>query len=456
MKKSEEASVQRYARHVNPAFVRLLGTFGYGRVFVRADGCRVWDDEGREYLDFLAGFGATSLGHSPRALHDKARAILAEDMLNIVHVGPQVHAGDLAADLVALAGEPFEVALLSCTGSEAVEAAIKLARAATRRKRVLYTKGGFHGTGLGSLSVMGFGRWRDPFEPLLPECAEIPFGDLPALEAALADKRVAAFVVEPLQAEAGVILPPAGYFEAASALCTKHGALLVLDEVQTGLGRTGTTFAFESMGFRPDVLVLGKALGGGLVPVSATLATAEVHERAYGSMDKFDLHGTTYSGYAFGCRVAREVLRIVAEDDLPGRAQRGGERLMRGLRERTKGHPLVKDVRGMGLLVGLELGPTQAGGFLAKLVPGLVELVSKKVFGQWLALRLLERGILAQPATQQWNVLKLEPPLTVADDEIDRVVDAVGAILDEYSDLLPLLRDVSERVIKQGRGGWTF
>jgi len=459
MPKSEQASVQRYAKHVNPAFVRLLGTFGYGRVFVRAQGCRVWDDDGKEYLDFLAGFGATSLGHAPKALHDRARAFLEEDMLNVVHVGPQIHAGDLAADLVALAGEPFEVALLSCTGGEAVEAAIKLARASTRRQRVLYTKGGFHGTGLGSLSVMGFGRWRDPFEPLVPECAEVPFGDLPALERALTDKsekKVAAFVVEPIQAEAGVVFPPDGYFAAAQELCTRHGALLVLDEVQTGLGRTGTMFAFEAMGFTPDVLVLGKALGGGLVPVSATLATAEVHERAYGSMDKFDLHGTTYAGNAFGCRVAREVLRIVAEDDLPARAAARGERLVRGLRERTQGHPLVKDVRGRGLLVALELGPTQTGGLLARLVPGLVELVSKKVFGQWLALRLLERGILAQPATQQWNVLKLEPPLTVDDEDVDRVVAAVGGILDEYSDLLPLLRDVSERVIKQGRGGWTF
>jgi putrescine aminotransferase len=387
---------------------------------------------------------------------EKARSFLADDTLNIVHVGPQVHAGDLAADLAALCGEHLEVALLSCTGGEAIEAAIKLARAASRRSRVLYTKGGFHGTGLGPLSVMGHGRWRDPFEPLVPECAEIPFGDLPALEAALKEKKVACYVVEPIQAEAGIILPPDGYFKEAQALCRKHGALLVLDEVQTGLGRCGATFAYEEMGFVPDVLVLGKALGGGLVPISATLASSEVHERAYGSMDKFDLHGTTYSGNAFACRVAREVLRTVQEDDLPNRAERAGQRLMRGLRERTEKHPLVKDLRGMGLLVGLELGPTQTGGILSRLVPGLVELVSKKVFGQWLALRLLERGVLAQPASQQWNVLKLEPPLTVDDDEIDRVVRDIGAILDEYSDLLPLLRDVSERVIKQGRGGWTF
>lgn len=447
-------STARYAEHINPSFMKLLGAFGYGRVFVRAKGTSIWDDEGREYTDFLSGFGATNLGHNPKRLIDAMHGFLDDDAPNVVHVGPQVHAADLAADLAALAA-PLSMCLLSNGGAEAVEAGIKLARAATKRKGILYARGGFHGTNLGSLSVMGSGRMRDPFEPLLPECFEVPFGDLPALDLALLANEIAAFVVEPIQAEAGVILPPEGYLAAAQKLCRERGALLVLDEVQTGIGRTGTLFAYEAEGFRPDVLVLGKALGGSMVAVSATLTTREIQQRAYGGAERFDLHGSTFSGNAFGCRVARETLRMVQDEDLPARAAARGKRLMAGLRERLKGHPLVRDIRGRGLLVALELGPTESG-FLNRFLPGVVEAVSKKIFGQWLAVRLLERGVLCQPASQQWNVLKLEPPLTITDAEIDSAVFLIAEILSEYRELGSLLRDAGERFGSQMLGGWSF
>jgi putrescine aminotransferase len=450
----QHPAVERYAEHMNPAFVKLLGAWGYGRVFVRAKGTSIWDSEGREYLDFLAGYGAINLGHNPPRLLQTMRDFLSEDVLNVVHVGPQVHAADLAADLAELA-RPLSMALFANGGAEAVEAAIKLARAATGRKEIVYAKGGFHGTNLGSLSVMGHSRLREPFEPLVPSCVEVPFGDLDRLERALKSRRVAAFLVEPIQAEAGVVLPPRGYLAAAHGLCAKHGVLMVLDEVQTGIGRTGTLFAFENEGFVPDVLVLGKALGGSLLPVSAALTTREVHEKAYGTMSTFDLHGSTFSGFALGCRVARETLRIVREEKLAEAAAERGQRLLRGLRQGLSGHPLVREVRGRGLLVALELGPTDAG-LLNRLLPSVVSGVSKHVFGQWLALRLLEQGILCQPASQQWNVLKLEPPLTVSEQEIDRVVAVIVEILAGYRELKPLLVDAGERLAGQALGGWGF
>ncbi len=449
-------SVERYADHVNPAFVKLLGTFGYGRVFVRAKGARLWDDAGREYVDFLSAFGAMNLGHNPPALIAAMHAFLDDEMVNLVHVGPQIHAGDLAAELAALTGGELDVAMFSLSGSEAVESAIKLARAATGRTRVLYTKNAFHGNGLGALSVIGHGRLRDPFEPLLPECGEIPFDDLAALEAGLGAHRCACFIVEPIQAEAGVIVPADGYLKEAKALCEKHGALFVLDEAQTGMGRTGSMFAFEEQGLVPDVLLLGKGLGAGLVPISCALAKRKVHQKAFGSAERFDLHGSTYAANALSCRVAREILRLTSELDLSGQARRKGERLTRALAERTRGHPFVREIRGRGLLVGVELGPTEGGGLLNRLVPGLVDALSRKVFGQWLSMRLLERGILAQPASQQWNVLKLQPPLDVDDADLELVVRHTGEILDQYRELLPLVRDVGERLGKQMRGGWSF
>lgn len=452
---SSHPSVARYAEHINPAFVKLLGAFGYGRAFVRASGSRLWDHEGREYLDFLSGFGASHLGHNHPKLRERMREMLSDDVPNLVHVGPPVHAADLAAELARRAG-PLSMCLFSCTGAEAVEAALKLARAATGQKTFIYCRNGYHGLNLGTLSVDGVARMREIFEPLLPACVEIPFGDLDALEEALAKHKAAAFLVEPIQAEGGMVMPPEGYLKAAQKLCKKRGTLLVLDEVQTGIGRTGSLFACEAEGVWPDILVLGKALGAGMVAISATLTTPEIQKRAYGTMERFDLHGSTYAGNTFACRTAEAALALLDEQNLCEKSRRGGERLIKRLRERTAGHPLVREVRGRGLFVGIELGPTEKGGLLARALPSVVEAVSKRVFGQWLAVRLLEEGVVAQPASQQWNVLKLEPPLTVTDDEIDTVVEKIGGLLDQYREVAPILRDAGARLGSQFAGGWKF
>jgi putrescine aminotransferase len=447
--------VERYAKHVNPAFVRLLGTFGYGRVFTRARGTTLWDDAGREYVDMLAGFGAVNLGHNPADLLARMKEFLEDEAVNLVHTGPQVHAAWLAEELARLAGAPLEVALFSNSGGEAVEAALKLARAATGRSDILYAHGGFHGTGLGALSVMGHPRLRQTFEPLLPDCHAIPFDDLEALAAALGRHKPAAFVVEPIQAEAGVRIPRPGYLREAQELCRRKRCLLVLDEVQTGLGRTGKLFAYQHEDFVPDVLVLGKSLGGSMVPISATLTSRAIQELAYGTPAKFDLHGTTFSGNAFAARVARETLALLERRALSEAASEQGAFFLAQLRERVAGHPLVRDVRGRGLLIGIELGPTDASAF-QRLAPALFDKVSTTVFGQWLALRLLERGIVCQPASQQWNVLRLEPPLTIERAAIVSTVDAIAGILREYQELGPLLKDVAARLREQYKEGWAF
>ncbi len=450
-----EEAVERYAAHVNPAFVKLLGTFGYGRVFVGARGLEMWDARGRRYVDFLAGFGAVSLGHNPPRIVERLRESLAGELCNVLHVGPQIHAGELGAAF-AKRWPLLPMALLSLSGGEAVEAAMKLARAATGRATIVHCAGGFHGTGLGDLSVNGFPRWRKPFEPLLPECVAIPFGEIDALEAALKRRRVAAFLVEPIQAEAGVILPPEGYLLAAQRLCRKHGALLALDEVQTGLGRSGKLYAFQHHeGVDPDVVVLGKGLGAGLVPVAATLTRRELHERAFGSKKSFDLHGSTYSGNALGCITALETLAMIDDEGLVAAAEARGRELAEGLAARLADHPLVRGVRGLGLLVGVELGAT-GGGLWQRLASPVVDIACREVLGQWLALRLLELGVVCQPASQQWNVLKLTPPLTVDAEAIARVVAAVGDVLDAYRELGPLAVDVGRRLGAQWRGGGAF
>jgi putrescine aminotransferase len=448
-----QVTVERYARHVNPAFVKLLGVVGYGRVFERAHGVWLWDHEGRRYLDALAGFGSVNVGHNHPRLVARMHALLDEEPVHFLHVGPAPQAADLAERLAALSG--LEMALFSTSGAEAVEAGLKLARAATRRAGFVYCTGSFHGLSLGTLSVTGATRLRAPFEPLLAGCTAVEFGDIDALERALAPRRIAAFLLEPVQGEGGIVIPPPGYLRAAQDLCRRHGTLLILDEVQTGLGRCGTLFAFQAEGLVPDVLVLAKALGGGIAAVAATLTRRDLHRKAYGSTARFDLHGSTFAGSALSCAAALETLAIVEDEGLAEAARARGDRLRVGLLRRLAGHPFVRDVRGRGLLVGIELGPTGAG-WAGRAAPLLVRHLARSVFGQWAALRLLEKGIVAQPASQAWNVLRLEPPLTIGEAEVDLLIDAVGDVLDDYRAIPPLVRDVAGRLRSQYRRRGAF
>jgi putrescine aminotransferase len=443
---TEAAAVSAYARHVNPAFVKLLGLLGYGRVFARARDVWLWDDAGRQYLDALAGFGTFNLGHNHPRLVGRLQEFLAGEAVQLSHTAPSAHAARCAEALAARLPAPLEVALFATGGAEAVEAAVKLARAATGRRGVLACRGAFHGLGLGTLSLMEPGRFREPFEPLLPGCDQVPFGDAPALAAALATRRYGAFLVEPVQAEAGVQLPPPGYLAQAQALCRRHGTLLVLDEIQTGLGRTGVPFALSREGVVPDALVLGKALGGGLAPVAVTMTSTEVHGRAFGTMRRFDLHGSTFAGYALGCAATLETLAILEAEDLAGAAAARGMTLRERLRARLAGHPRVRAVRGEGLLVGVELAmPAAAGG---QSLGGL--------FGQWVALQMLERGVVCQPAAHRWDVLKLEPPLTIAPGEVARLVDTLVEVLEAYRDVSRFVADITRRLGRQFLAGWAF
>ncbi|MBA2540321.1 MAG: aspartate aminotransferase family protein [Deltaproteobacteria bacterium] len=451
-----------YERHVNPTFSKLLGLLGYGRVWVKGEGTRLYDDAGKSYVDFLAGFGATNLGHNHPGLHRAIADALSASPVHVCHTGPTPHEAALGERLSRSAGAPFEIAMVSSSGAEAVEAAIKVARAATRRTGTLYCKGGFHGLSLGTLSIMGAPRLRGPFEPLLGNTAAVPFGDVAALREALASKKFAAFVVEPIQAEAGVILPPPGYFAAARELCSKFGTQLVFDEVQTGVGRTGTLYSFQHDGITPDVLVLAKALGGGIVPVGATLCSRELHQRAYGSLDRFDSHGSTFAGNALACAAAIATLDIVEREQLAERAARMGTLLVDSLRARLDGHPLVRGIRGRGLLIGVELGTAATGALrsvaarLTELAPSVGRLSPPPFVGQWISVRLLEAGVVCQPTAHEWDVLKVEPPLTISEAEIATFVDTLGTILDGYRSAAAILKDVGVRMASRGVKGWAW
>jgi acetylornithine/LysW-gamma-L-lysine aminotransferase len=363
--------------------------------YVRGQGSYLFDADGRGYLDFMSGIGVASVGHANSGL---AEAVARQARTLIVC--PQSQGNDVRADLLqqltALAGAPLERVFLSSSGSEANEAAIKWARAATGRSKVVAAKRGFAGRTLGALGSTWEAAYRAPFQPLPNQAQFVTFGDADELEAVM-DASVAALLLEPIQGEGGVHLAPPGYLQRARELTRQHGALLLLDEVQCGVARSGTFLAAHGFGVTPDIVTLAKGLGGG-VPIGATLMTNEVAR----SMPRAG-HGSTFGGNPLASAAALEVLRQVQRDDLAGNAARMGERLMAGLRAAAGAR--VRQVRGRGLMVGLELRQ-RVGPVIA---------------------RLRQRGLLTVAAGT--TVIRFLPPLTVSGEEVDRAVELVAAEL---------------------------
>jgi len=426
-----------YARHLNPVLVALGGKSGLARVFVRGRGMELWDAEGRRCLDFVAGFGSVNLGHNHPAVVAALREAMDQEAPGFCPSGLSPRAAALAEQLAILAPGGLEMVYFANSGTEAVEAALKLARLATGRSGLLSCERSFHGKTLGALSVTASGEYRRPFGPLLPKCRTIPYGDVDALERALSGRRFAAFVVEPLQAEGGMNVPPEGYLRHAQDLCRKAGTLLVVDEVQTGLGRTGAMFAVDHEGVEPDVLTLAKSLGGGLVPIGAMLTRRDLWMRAYGTLQSFALHSSTFGGGSLACAAGLATLGVLAEENLAANAAARGRQLLDGLSQVCRRCDLLEEVRGKGLLVGMHFKPAPArlialwkevGGesLHPYLVPDFDALLRTGPVLYVMQSLLQEHGIYAQVARSNPLVLRVQPPLIVSAEEIDRFLAAMG------------------------------
>ena len=343
--------------YVNEALVDLISSYKLPRRVVRAEGIRLWDDGGDEYLDFLCSYGALSLGHNNQevlAAVDRVR-----QAPNFFVISPAAVTGALAASLAAVCPGDLQRSFFCNSGSEAIEGALKLARAATGRTTIVAAHEGFHGKSMGALSVTGHDPFKEIYRPLLPGVEHVPFGDADALEQQLRSARVAAVVLEPIQGPAGIVVPPDGYLTAVRRLCTRYGALLILDEIQTGLGRTGRMFACDHEGIAPDVLCVSKGLSGGVYPIGAYVTTDKVWRKAYGTKQRATLHSSTFGGNTFACAAALAALNLTVRDDLPGRALDLGAYFQERLTRLADRHELLKGVRGRGLMVGLDF--TQTG-----------------------------------------------------------------------------------------------
>src|SRR5919197_5916610 len=281
------------ARHLDSSLVDVLRIIGFDKQFVSAQGSYLYDQAGRPHLDFHTGEGFASLGHNHPDVRDALQATLAADLADGVQIHYSALAGMLAEALSERLPAHLDAVFFASTGAEAVDSAMKFARAATGRPRLISCDSSFHGVTLGPLSLVGDEFFKEGFGPLLPGCARVPFGDVERLGAQLRKKDVAAFIVEPIQGRM-VTLPPPGYLQAAQALCRRYGTLFVLDEVQTGLGRTGKWFALEHWGLEPDFVLIGKALSGGYMPVAAMVTSRKLYQKAVGTLERSYVHQSTY------------------------------------------------------------------------------------------------------------------------------------------------------------------
>ncbi len=397
-----DETYENYRKFVNPPLARVMKLSG-SPVEVRALGTTIWDQNGKAYLDFAGGYGVFTLGHS----HPRVVAAVREQLERMALSGKTMFdplVGRLARALGELAPGDLGISFFANSGAEAVEGALKLARAATKRAKIVATFEGYHGKTFGALAASGHAYYKSAFGPLLADVVHVPYGEAAPLREALAG--AAAFIVEPVQGEGGVVVPPLGYLRQAREACDATGALLIADEVQTGLGRCGYAFACDRDGVVPDILTLAKGLSGGVVPIGAYVARPGVWQAAYGQAPM--LHTSTFGGNPLACAAALAALAVLHEDDLIENSRARGEQLRDGARAIARDYPdVVRDVRGLGLLVGVEL---RSEGYAGTIVP-----------------EMLRRGVTTAWTLNRQRVIRLEPPLIVTEAEVDRALGALRA-----------------------------
>ncbi|MHB8470575.1 MAG: aspartate aminotransferase family protein [Gaiellaceae bacterium] len=421
----EGDDVERWARTINPQFARVLRTIDFDRTWARAEGQYLFDAAGNRYLDLLGGFGMYNVGRNNRTVRAALVDALELDTPGSVQLGATALPGLLAEALLARTPPRLDRCLFTSTGTEAVEAALKLGRAATGRTRVLSAEHGFHGLTLGSLSANGNPEFTDRFGPLLPGFERVPFGELAPLEEQLRREDVALFLVEPVQGK-GVNLPPAGYLEGAQELCRRYGTLFAVDEVQTGFGRTGKLFAFEHWGLEPDLVPVAKSLSGGYVPVGALLLSRAVHEAVFDSMEHAVSHGSTFAPNELAMAAGLATLHELDERSLVEHSARLGARLLELTEPLVDELDVVREVRGLGLMWAIEFGEPRSG----RLSWRLIERMQQGLFAQLVVGPLFsERRILSQVAGHKLAVLKALPPLVLTDEDVDYFVESLRATI---------------------------
>ncbi|HVC89909.1 MAG TPA: aspartate aminotransferase family protein [Acidobacteriaceae bacterium] len=418
-----------YSQHVNPIWVKLLDVLGMNVRYTRSNGAELYTNDGRVILDCLSGYCVHNAGHNHPLIVAELMAEMKAQTPTMLQSNVVESAGRLASVLCERAGGKVSKAFFCSSGSEAIEAVIKFARACTGRPDIVYASGAFHGLTCGALSIMGNDFWREDFGQMLDGTHAVPFGDSAKIEKLLKERKIAAVVLEPIQAEAGIILPPAGYLANVQRLCRKYGTLFVLDEAQTGIGRTGRFLAAERYNVQPDMIVLAKALSGGLVPIGAVLMTDIIYKSVFHSLRRAFIHTSTYSENALAMRAGLATLKVLRRERLAERADTMGVELRDHLRASLASYEMVKEVRGEGMLNGIEFQAPR--GVSMKLSFEAFKAIHPALFGQILMMRLFkEKNILTQICGNNFMVLKVAPPLVISEQQMHHCVAAIRDVVD--------------------------
>ncbi|CQR74615.1 Putrescine aminotransferase [Sporomusa ovata DSM 2662] len=405
-------TINKYEQYINPAMAKLFRFMGLSTIEWEAAGTIIKDIGGKEYVDCLGGYGVFSLGHRhPKVVEAVKR------QLDFMPLSSKVLFDKPMADLAELLAEitpgDLQYSFIVNSGTEAVEGSLKLARVHTGRNKFVATTNSFHGKTLGSLSATGREMFREPFQPLLAGFSHVPFGDIDAL-AQVVDNETAAVIIEPIQGEGGIIVPPDTYLPAAREICDKTGALLLCDEVQTGLGRTGKMFAVEHYGVVPDIITTAKALGGGVMPIGAFTARPKVWDKYITSPF---LHTSTFGGNPLACAAAIAAISVIREEGLLRRAEQSGHYFMGKLTELAMAYPeVIAQVRGKGLMIGIELTKEGIGGLIMS--------------------EMIDKGVLIAYTLNNPKVMRIEPPLIIEQEQIDYVISALSSALAKAQDML--------------------
>ena len=416
------------SNYLNPRMARVLKTIGFDPVYVRGLGAHLWDDKGNDYLDMLSGFGVFGVGRSHPKIKDAIRQYLELDSPNLVKMGTQLLAGLLARKLVEEFAPPGLDTVFFCnSGAEAVEGALKFAHAFTGRKRFIFCSHGYHGLTLGALAINGCKEFRKDFEGILTGGIEIPFGDASRLEAELSRGDVAAFVVEPIIGH-GVFIPPDDFLPRARELCTRHGALLVADEVQTGFGRTGKLFGCDHWSVTPDIMALSKALSGGFCPAGAILYQRRIYDKVFSSLDRCMVHSTTFGQNDLAAVCGLATLEVLREEKIVENSAGMGAYLLGKLKELSGKYEMVKEVRGKGLMIAIEFGSPRSLGLKTGWM--MIHGLNQDLFCQSILVPLImDHHILAQVSGHGRDIIKLIPPLVFNQADADRFISAFDQVL---------------------------
>ncbi len=415
-----------HTRYLNEQLVRVLKTIGYDVGFQKGQGQYLYDRAGDKYLDLMSGFGVFAIGRNHPVLRQALKSILDADLPNLVQFDVSTLAGILAERLLEYV--PYlDKVFFANSGAETVEAAIKFARGATGRPGIVYCGHAFHGLSYGALSLTDDANFRLGFEPLLPGCTSVPFNDLAALERALSSRQVAAFIVEPIQGK-GVNLPTDEFLPGALALCRKYGTLFIADEIQTGIGRTGKFLAVEHWNVEPDMVLLAKALSGGHVPVGALLTRKNIFDKIFNQMDRAVVHGSTFAKNDLAMAAGIATLEVIRAENLIDKAARRGAELHMALTRLVPGYELLKEVRGKGLMIGVEFGPPKS--LRLKASWNVLETANKGLFCQLITVPLFkDHKILTQVAGHGSHTIKLLPPLVITEEDCNWIATSFDEVI---------------------------